>query len=71
MEGTQGPHCDMRAGSMLAVPAGTHKCSVEDRGSDCTYVYARGRWSGPVLRLPAQKVHYVTLGCCAYMLFSE
>ena len=43
---------------MLAVPAGMHKSSAEDRGSDCTYVYARGRWSTPVLRLPAQKVLY-------------
>jgi chromatin assembly factor 1 subunit B len=39
-------------GSLLVVPAGVYKASPEGRELNTAYVYARGKWSSPVMHLP-------------------
>lgn len=34
------------------VPAGVYKASPEGRELNTAYVYARGKWSSPIMHLP-------------------
>lgn len=43
-------HC---AGSFLVVPCGQYKQTIDSPTLSTAYVYARGHWNQPFLRLPA------------------
>ena len=41
------------AGSFLVVPCGQYKQTIDSPTLSTAYVYARGHWNQPFLRLPA------------------
>ena len=45
-------HSTHIAGSLLVVPTGLYKPTAEGRELHTAYVYARGRWSSPIMHLP-------------------
>lgn len=42
-----------RAGSFLVIPCGQYKQTMDSPTLSTAYVYARGHWNQPFLRLPA------------------
>ncbi|KAH7622201.1 putative Chromatin assembly factor 1 subunit FAS2 [Nannochloris sp. 'desiccata'] len=53
-------------GSLLALPAGTHRSTAPTgpRDLNTAYLYARGNWAAPVAHLPAQSKPVVAVRFC-------
>jgi chromatin assembly factor 1 subunit B len=53
-------------GSILALPAGTHRSTAPTgpRDLNTAYLYARGNWTAPIVHLPAQNKPVVAVRFC-------